>query len=130
VPVATAALADVRVRHARESVGRRVEQQLLAGAARLLLPEAARVELLAHLGGLGGEPVADALELGDAEERGPAAEGRRREWSAERAELIVEPRDLIAERAAGGSVVDEERLENWGMGGGQRHVSPQSARSG
>jgi hypothetical protein len=129
MPVPAAALADVGVRHSHEPVGGRVEQQLLAGAARLLLAEPARVELLADLGGLDGQVVADALELGDAEERGPAAEGRRREWSAERAELLVEPRNLIAQRAAGSCVVDDERLENWGMGG-QRHVSRLSVRSG
>ena len=129
MPVAAAALSDVRVRHAREPVGGRVEQQLLAGAPRLLLAEATRVEFLADLGGVDGQVVADALELGDAEQRGPASIRRGGQWSAECAELLVEPCDLIAQRATRRRVVDDERLEN-GRLDGHRHVSRLSERSG
>ncbi|MEA2435968.1 MAG: hypothetical protein QOF65_524, partial [Thermoleophilaceae bacterium] len=68
MPVAAAALADICVRHARERVGRGVEQQFLASATRFLLAGPACVELLAHRSGLSRQPVADALELGEAEE--------------------------------------------------------------
>ena len=63
MPVATAGLADVGVADPRERVGRGVEQQLLARAARLLLHEPALVELATDGRGAGGQVVANALEL-------------------------------------------------------------------
>jgi len=131
VPVAAARLAHVLVRDAREWVAGRVEQQLLAGAPRFLLAAAARVERLADLSRLGGQVVADALELGEAQERGagPAAVHGWRKRRAERAELLVEPRDLVAERAARGRVVRLERREKRRLDG-HRHVIRLSARWG
>ena len=128
MPVAAARLAHVLVRDAREWVAGRVEQQLLAGAPRFLLAAAARVERLADLSRLGGQVVADALELGEAQERG-AGPAAVHGWRKRRAELLVEPRDLVAERAARGRVVRLERREKRRLDG-HRHVIRLSARWG
>jgi hypothetical protein len=129
VPVATAAFADVLVRDARERVGGRVEEELLAGAAGFLLAASTGVEFPADRSGLRGQVVADALELGEAQERRPGAtDHRRRDRRPERAKLLVEPSDLVTERAPGGRVV---RLERWKdrRVDGQGHVIRLWARS-
>ena len=112
MPVAAAGLADVLVLHAREPVGRGVEQQLLARAPRLLLLPAARVQFSADVRSSRGVRVPDAFELLDPEEPGTAALGWRRERRVVRTQLAVEARDLIAQRAPGSRVVDYERLED------------------
>jgi hypothetical protein len=103
-------------------VSRGVGQHLLAGAKQLLLNTAALVELSAHVGGAPGKRVADALELRQPEQAGaPAGRNRRTHRRSQRRELLVEPRDLLAQRASSCRVVDDERLENGGLFQKNRH---------
>ena len=68
------------------------------------------IELLTPGGGVGGELVPCPLEIGKAEEGGatPAVD-RDRQRSLQRAELLLEPRDLVAQRASRAGLVDQWR---------------------
>jgi hypothetical protein len=137
VPVAASGLADRLVRHARKWVGGRVEQHLLAGTARLFLRAAALVEGLARSRGVSGEGVARLLELSEAEQRrSPAARAGGAHWDCcgpgrehQPRQLVLQARDLVAQRAADGRLVDEGRAKGVRLHR-RGHVSPRSVRSG
>jgi hypothetical protein len=113
VPVAAAGLADVGVRDSAEAVTGRVEQELLADAARLLVLAAALVQLAAQGGRSLREGVARPLEVGErehgragssgADRHDRLAAGPRRQ--DEVAQLRLEPRDLRAQRPPGRGLV-------------------------
>jgi hypothetical protein len=137
VPVAAAELADFGVGHAGEGVGVRIEQHLFAHTTHRFLLTAALVEPAALVGGRRGEGVASALELGERDQgRAVRAARDRLVRPAEIGELPVEPRDLVAEGAAGARLVDSRPgfAPHTGASAGQlvvdgRHVSHLSGRS-
>jgi hypothetical protein len=94
-------------------VGSRIEQELLARASHLLLGATALVQLRPYVARSRGERVANRLELLDTEQSGAASPRRRcRHGRPQSSELLVEPRDLLAERPPRRPVVDDERVEN------------------
>jgi hypothetical protein len=131
VPVAAARLADVGVRDACEAVAGGVEQHLLASTAGLLLAPAARVELLPPGCGLARKRVPRALEGGEAQEASatPGGVERRGEGGGEGSELLVEPGDLVAQRAPRRGLVRRRRRQQVPVDG-DGHLTLRSVRSG
>jgi hypothetical protein len=113
VALPAAGLADVLVRDALPAVGRGVEHDRLHPPAGALLALTDAVAFAPDAGDRGLEPVAPLLELGQRLKpcAARAAEPRRGGGAGEGArdvacELLLEARDLLAQRGAGRPLVD------------------------
>jgi hypothetical protein len=132
-----AGLADVLVRHPDPFVVLGVEQHLLDEAAILLLHLGALAQRVPRVGHTGREFVAELLELC---QRQDARTGLRRhaplealarpDGAEELRELLLEPRDLVAQRSPRRALVGAGPLgRNGAMGHLDGHVSDLRSRS-